>query len=102
MDRLTISPTGSDGQAQLVRLAGELDLVTERPLLESLEAFDGEDVVLDLSGVSFTDSTGLAALIGARRRARSAGATLRVRGATGQTRELLERTGLLGLLADEP
>jgi anti-anti-sigma factor len=54
-------------------------------------------VVLDISDVSFTDSTGLAALIGARRRARSAGATLHVRGAQGQTRELL----MLAVLAGE-
>jgi anti-sigma B factor antagonist len=101
MARLTISPAGSDGQAQLLRLAGELDLISERPLLESLQPFEGQHVVLDLSDVSFTDSTGLAALIGARRRAHSAGATLRVRGARGQTRELLARTGMLAVLAGE-
>jgi anti-anti-sigma regulatory factor len=58
-----------------------------------------DSVVPDLSGVTFTDSTGLATLIAEGCRAHVHGTSLRVRGATGQTRDLLERTGVLALLA---
>jgi anti-anti-sigma factor len=98
LERLKIERVGSPGGEHELRLEGELDLATAAPLRESLRELDGGGVVLDLSGVTFTDSTGLAALIAEGYRARRHGTTLRVRGATGQTRALLERTGALALL----
>ncbi len=82
----------------LLRLDGELDLAIAALLRARLRELDAQALTLDLSGVSFTDSTGLAILLQERARARRRGTTLRIRGATGQTRELLERTGVLTVL----
>lgn len=64
--------------AQVVRLAGEIDLYAEPALTEALEqaAGCGELVVVDLTDVAFFDSTALAAVLAARRRVREAGGDL--------------------------
>lgn len=92
VEGLKIVSRTSEGAARLLFLAGELDFATTGPLRARLRALGDPPVVLDLSGLTFTDSTGLALLL--EERARTG---LRIRGATGQTRELLERTGVLGL-----
>jgi anti-anti-sigma factor len=97
-ERLRIVGAQSRGGEHRVRLEGELDIATVAPLRESLRALDADSVMLDLSGVTFTDSTGLAMLLDERVRASRHGTSLRVHGATGQTRDLLERTGVLALL----
>jgi anti-anti-sigma factor len=57
-----------DGEIRTLRLHGELDLATagmlEEPLEEALADSSGQ-LVLDLSGLTFIDSTGIAILIGA-------------------------------------
>jgi anti-anti-sigma factor len=97
-ERLKIVRAPSRGNEHFVHLEGELDLATAAPLRESLRELDDGSVVIDLSGVTFTDSTGLATLLDERVRARRHGGSLRVSGARGQTRELLERTGVLAFL----
>jgi anti-sigma B factor antagonist len=55
----------------VVTVSGEIDLATQGQLrnrLNDLVVAGQVDLVLDLSGVSFVDSTGLGALIGTRRR----------------------------------
>lgn len=53
-------------------------------------------VVLDLGGVTFMDSTGLAAIVGAMNRARDSGADLKVAAPLPpQPQRLLELTGVL-------
>jgi len=57
-----------DGETPVLRLHGELDLATAGTLEEALdEALAGGAgrLVLDLSGLSFIDSTGISLLIGA-------------------------------------
>ena len=61
------------GQTRVVRCAGEIDLATVPELRDriSLLQVDGPPhLVIDLSGVTFIDSLGLGALIGAHKRAR--------------------------------
>jgi anti-anti-sigma factor len=59
VDRLAISP---DGHRSL-RLAGELDLRSVRPLLDEFEAMPAEgQATLDLSELAFIDSSGLHAI----------------------------------------
>ena len=96
-ERLTILATGQ----RVLFLAGELDLANAAELRERLRTLEREDLMVDLSGVAFMDSTGLAALLQARLAAQRHGALLRVRGSNCQTRELLERTGVLALLSGE-
>ena len=52
-------------------------------------------VVLDLFAVTFTDSTGLTALVRVRELADAHSARCRLRGVQPRTRQLLEMTGLL-------
>jgi anti-sigma B factor antagonist len=55
----------------IVTVSGEIDLATQgqlRAVLNDLVVAGQVNLVLDLTGVSFLDSTGLGALIGTRRR----------------------------------
>jgi anti-anti-sigma factor len=53
-----------DGGVHGFRLVGELDLATTRQLQEALEQLPAEgEVVLDLSELTFIDSTGLHAIV---------------------------------------
>ena len=66
-----------DRDIALISISGELDLYVERELREALAAADklgGPIVVVDLSGVSFMDSTACGILLGeATRRRRESG-----------------------------
>jgi anti-sigma B factor antagonist len=70
-----------DGPARVeIRLAGELDLATVPQLRQVLDAHarSGQTMVIDLREIEFVDSMGLAALVRARHRAISRGATLQL------------------------
>lgn len=95
MDGLQIVPVALEDPEWLLCLVGELELSTVGSVRARLREFDDRPVVLDLRGLTFTDSTGLALLLEERARARRRGSELRIRGATGQTLELLKRTGAL-------
>ncbi len=72
-DRATFTLTTSDRDGlTLLELGGELDLSSSPRLVDALEALTGEDrrVVIDLRGLSFMDSTGLAVLLRYHQRAR--------------------------------
>jgi anti-sigma B factor antagonist len=61
----------TDTNRTVVTVTGEIDLATQGQLraeLNELVVAGQVDLVLDLSGVTFVDSTGLGALIGTRRR----------------------------------
>jgi anti-anti-sigma factor len=97
---LTTSSDGSeDGVTVLVE--GELDLATAdelRRLLDT-ELSRRRAVKLDLSGVPFIDSTGLAAILAALRRSEEGRGELQIEGELQpQTRRMMELTGVLGLL----
>ena len=65
--------SGRDGSLLHLRPVGELDLVAAYELEKASEAIDGRDVtqvVLDLRGLTFIDSTGLHTLVRAASRAR--------------------------------
>jgi len=77
---------------------GEIDLGGADELQEHLNAaLENEavhEIVLNVGGVSFLDSTGLGVLVKTRRRAEEAGKRFRVDGADGTVRQVLELTGL--------
>ncbi|MFE9683155.1 STAS domain-containing protein [Streptomyces sp. NPDC002701] len=65
----------------VVRVSGEMDLVTSPVLRQRMHeaVADGRrDVVLDLSGVQFCDSSGVGVLIGGRRLIKSCQGRLRL------------------------
>lgn len=78
-------------------LPAELGFATIPGLLASNQPL-GADGVLDLSGVSQTDSAGVALLLEFTRRARGAGRTLEVRNAPPRLRELCTFYGVDSLL----
>jgi anti-sigma B factor antagonist len=84
-----------------VIVAGELDVSNTAWLHDTLhDAIDTEaaEVVLDVGGLTFMDSTGLVVLQGARVRMQSTGRTLTIRHPTPHMMRLLEATELVSLL----
>lgn len=82
---------------QVVRPRGELDLATAPAFRQSLvDAIDSGAVrvVVDMSEVTFIDSTGLGVLVGAIKRARASGAELVALSAAPSIRKVFEITGI--------
>jgi anti-anti-sigma factor len=86
----------SEGATVLV-LVGEVDIGTVPTLREALGAVpDGERlVVLDLRRLSFGDSSMLSTVMASCRRLRSHGGDLRLLGARGPVRQVLQITGVV-------
>ena len=86
-----------DGEAVVIRVSGELDMSTTGMLDVALhETLDGEAsmVTLDLSGLSFIDSSGLRLLTNAASHPRADGTRLRMRGRSKAVERTFEVTGL--------
>ena len=93
----------SNGQAY-VRVHGEIDLYTAPQLWETIDAMIAEtphELVIDLSDVTFLDSTGLSVLVRAHKRLRPINGRVIVRGAADQVYMALEVTKLNSLLTVE-
>ncbi|MFC9593863.1 STAS domain-containing protein [Streptomyces sp. NPDC056944] len=93
-----------DGAAFIV--CGELDIESathlRTALLQAMEAcVDGAALTMDLSQVTFCDSTGLNELLRARRRALNEHRLLTITTASPQMTRLLEMTGAAVLFAGE-
>ncbi|WP_433319218.1 STAS domain-containing protein [Micromonospora sp. CA-269861] len=96
---LTIETTRlSAGQVRL-RLTGELDYDSAPELIAAAAELRGDGdapVLVDLTGVTLCDSSGLSALLVVHR---AAGA-IRLTGVSPQLQRMLDRTGLSELLAE--
>lgn len=89
--------TRGDGSVAVIRLDGRLNMVAAPRMKGAVERVvdDGSPrVVVDLSGVSFMDSSGLGALIGALKKARQAHGDLRIVGVNEQVATVLALTNL--------
>ena len=89
----------------VVSLHGELDMATAPALDQALaSAFDGggSSVIIDLASLTFMDSTGIAVLLSAGRRAKEAGQTLVVRSPRRPVLKAFRLTGVDQILAIEP
>ncbi len=94
-----------EGEVLLLSVRGELDIATASSLDERLRALLDEhhQVVLDLSELSFLDSTGLAVLVRAAQMAEGAGGGFAVRAVSSSAQRVLELSGVadrLKLLPD--
>lgn len=81
----------------VVRVGGEIDVASAPELAKWLEAVpEGVDLVVDLSGVTFLDSTGLGVLVGAWNRCNNSGPPCRLAlvVSTAEVERLLEVAGL--------
>jgi anti-sigma B factor antagonist len=101
-EQLSVSTT-RDGDRAVVRLAGELDVNTAPQVVDELQALiDGDAVsavIVDVSRLTFVDSTGLRVILAGRESLQAAGATLALDGASGVVERVLEMTGLRKLLS---
>ena len=89
--------TSSDGGYAVVSVSGEIDLETAAQLSDhALTAIRevSPRLVLDLSRVTFMDSTGLQVLIAIKRRAELAGGSLALVGVARAVMKVLTVTGL--------
>lgn len=87
----------TDGERRVIAARGDVDLASSprlrTELLDSLGG-DGRTVALDLSGVRYMDSSGVATLVEGLRRAGETGAELRLVAPSDQVRKVLEMTRL--------
>lgn len=91
----------AEGGAPLVVARGELDLASAPQLRSALMRATADDpsrLVVDLTGVTFVDSTGIGVIIGTMRRGERRDRDLRIRGASPGVRRILEIAGLTALL----
>lgn len=88
-------------EVAVVKLGGEVDMETgpafEEALLRGIDGGAGH-VIVDLSSVTFIDSTALNTLIRGRRRLEQHGGSLAVVCGPGSPRRVMEITGLLTVI----
>jgi anti-sigma B factor antagonist len=88
-----------DGDRMMVRLHGEVDIATTPMLADRLNQMNGDDIVVDLAGLTFLDASGLGALADAGKRAERRGNRLEIINADSLTQRMFELTALDYLLA---
>ena len=89
--------TTAQGERTIVHVGGEIDVYTAPVLRRRLdEPIHGgcRDLVVDLSRVTFLDSTGLGVLVGRLKLIRSQGGRMRFVGATDRVLKVFTITGL--------
>lgn len=92
--RITVATRGGERH---LSVDGDIDIATCAQVADAIGAALSRHraVVLELSGVGFLDAAGVGVLLAGWRRAGSLGGTLRVDGAAGPVRRILELLGAL-------
>jgi anti-sigma B factor antagonist len=92
--------TNDAGPSAVVAPAGELDLAGHAPFRDSLleACAAGNDVVLDLSHVTFMDSSAVGLIVGAAKRCRENGTGLRIVKPSASVLRVLRLTGVQHLV----
>lgn len=88
---------GGTSAPTTIQLSGEIDIFTSKALRQSLVAAlatSTSTLIIDLSGVTFCDATGLGILVGIQHRARAQGITLALAGPRPFMLNLLHMSGL--------
>jgi anti-sigma B factor antagonist len=88
------------GSAAVVDVSGDVDMHSSPRLRQALRSFTGEGVeriVVNLEGVDFMDSSGIATLVQALREVRNAKGSLRLAGARDNVLRVLKLSNLIGL-----
>ena len=87
-----------ENRAMTALLSGEIDHHGARTIMDGLDRAIGENLplrlTLDLSGVTFMDSSGIAVLIRAKRRMDQLGGSVRAISIPTQPRRVLDAAGL--------
>ncbi len=99
---MPITVTSRDS-ALTIALSGEIDHQVAREMMDSItDAIATRlpaQLVLDLSGVTFMDSSGIAVLLRARRQLAHSGGALRVVNIPAQARRVLDAAGIGRLIS---
>lgn len=98
--QLILSST-CEGNVHSIRLYGELDVASATSVedeLELVEATDARMIVLDLSGLQYMDSTGIALLLSAHARSRADGDRLTLIRGRADVQRVFELCGLAEVL----
>ena len=94
-----------DGTIARLTLTGELDLAGADEVsdlgLVYLDMADIDEVIVDLAGLTFIDSSGIRALVICKNRSVEVGKALRVIGSHGPVAKVLELCGLTDYLAGD-
>ncbi|MFN3649512.1 MAG: STAS domain-containing protein [Armatimonadota bacterium] len=102
MTRLEIPATGVERPPAVLAIEDEsIDTANSwevRAELIRVLHTQGPSLIVDLSGVSFMDSSGLGVLIHVLREARELGGDLCIRNPSREVRRILQVTGLLGVI----
>ena len=100
---LTVEVASTSGGVQAT-VRGELDESTAPKLIERIEGSvePGQDLAVDLGGLTFCGSAGLSALILIERSVAGGGGSLTIARATPFVVQLLEMAGLDGLITAPP
>jgi anti-sigma B factor antagonist len=88
------------GDVHVVSLRGELDIATSADLPERLVQIAGSTVVVDLTDLSFMDSSGLSALMVARKRIGVDGNSLVLSRPQPRVLQVLEAAGLVDWVSE--
>lgn len=102
---LSVTTQTADGVAT-IRVYGEVDLVSGPRVAREIKQATADDsvseVVVNLAGTRFLDSTGIAVLLAGRREADEHGVEYRVEAAQGIVLEVLTLTGVWPALSGSP
>ena len=97
-ERLAIRVDEAD--PSMIRVTGEIDAHTAPDMEEVFASADASsELSVEMSGVSFVDSTGLRVLVSTHKRLADAGGELVLRSPSRSVMRLLEITGLSGELS---
>ncbi|MFD4032660.1 STAS domain-containing protein [Streptomyces sp. NPDC058637] len=105
MTDFNLTTQHTEGDLALTHVAGELDMATAPVLRAQALALIEQGhrhLILDLSAVTFCDSTGFSALVGIYRCAQTADGTLVLAAVPDRLARLLDLTGLSALLPAFP
>ena len=101
-DDTLLVEVSDDDAVPVIRLTGDIDMLTSQRLrgavADVLEERPTDELVFDIAGVGFVDSSGLSVLINVAQRGRR----VVLRNPTDTVRRVIETTGLTGLLHLEP
>ncbi|HUR87275.1 MAG TPA: STAS domain-containing protein [Solirubrobacteraceae bacterium] len=99
-DELTLT-SEPDDDGHVIRLFGELDIASAEMLereLERVEATDAPRIVVDLSGLTFMDSTGIRLLLTTHKRQQDGADRLRLRRGPDSVHRVFELSGVVEIL----
>jgi len=95
---LSLAATAMGDGSHTITVAGEIDMSNATELAEYIVQFEAGDVALDLTEVTFLDSSGLRALLAAHERIKRGGARLVIRKASDRVLRVLGVAGLDSVL----